>query len=196
MLAIELSSGMCYNIIMELLEDKREQCPTVEQSKSILDLETFPGGDFGGRPWIITPKQAVAVCSEFEAGTTIKEACRLAGLPNNGHVYYYRALASFPELRSMHERARRSRTHIWADETIDEAIETRDDKEASMAQVRATEHLAHTRQWIIERHNPEEYGRKDTLNVNAKSIVVHATTNIKPEDLLQAGPDLSGRAGQ
>jgi hypothetical protein len=149
--------------------------PTIQATESsIFDLAEFPASKHKAYS-IITPPMWRVACELFENGMTIRKACEQAGITITSA--YYHALNDFNELRNRHACARLLRSNQWADDTVDIAEAVAADPDASMAQVRATEAVIKARQWVIERHNPEEYGARSRVDVNSKSVSVNINTS-------------------
>ena len=173
-----------------LLTDQTQTAETVAiqtiepVTVSVFDCEKFPvHGNSRGRPWSITPAQWLKCCESYELGNTIYKACESVNIPDPGT--YYLLVDSFTELSQRHAQASRRRTHVLAEQTIKIADNCPTE---NMAAVRKAENQAKVRQWLIERHNPEQYSPKSTLDIKQTGFIVHAHTNIKPDQLMQSGP--------
>ena len=174
---------MWYNISMGetlLLTDQStpQTAPKPVSENPVFELSKFPRpcttAHPGGPNWTFTPGQWLLACTLWEAGDTIRKACDKAGFE---HARYYWAMGDFPELQTRHALARLRRANIMAEDTIDIADRAAADSEIDMAHVRAAESCIKARQWLIERHNPEEYGKRDTLNVNQRGVNVNIDIN-------------------
>lgn len=137
-----------------------------------------------GRPRTYSQKTADLFLRLMQAGGSVNKICEREDMPTIDTIHYWRATR--PDFLSEYARARVEQMHAWADDTIglaDDAIgDFRitvpvEETEKTVKNGKVTfrldrKHIARaelqikTRQWLMSRFAPDDFGDKSTVNVN------------------------------
>lgn len=134
-----------------------------------------------GRPRKYTSALGDSICKRIAAGETLINILKDAGMPNRDTVWRWQK--EIPEFSDLYAQARYDQTRTWADETVTIADDIQQDylRDAKGNPVlhpktgdpifvkespQRTQQRIGARQWLIERINREEYGARQTVDVN------------------------------
>jgi hypothetical protein len=128
-------------------------------------IETPPKASKAKRTRVVanpTPETFRRIAEHIASGKSFDQACALPGMPHITTLWRWLRTKEpdgslrYPELRSLIEEAKAQRPDAWAEQLIDIA----DGKgQVPKAKLRIT-----TRQWLLERARPNEFGQHVTVH--------------------------------
>lgn len=128
-----------------------------------------------GRKTLLTPKLKNQIGSNIKLGMPLKFAAEAAGIHE----------ATFYRWMQEGEKATKGQYHEFC-EYIKQCQSVAVKKHLNLITKAATEGSWQASAWILERRHPEEFGRNDKLNIDAKTKNENLNVNIETTEEIRA----------
>ena len=117
-----------------------------------------------GRPSLLTPELADAICERLIEGESLRSICRDDEMPHCATVC--RWLAADEQFREQYACAREAQ----ADTLFDEILDIADGKNADGADVQRDRLSVDARKWMASKLNAKKYGDKLDHNIGGRIV--------------------------
>jgi len=126
-----------------------------------------------GRPSKLTEELQTEICEYIASGNTFKRACRLSGISDS--IFY--------DWKAKGEKEKQGKYSEFLD-TIKRSSEKFKQTNIDIIQQAAKGGTWQAAAWLLERKHPEEFGRRDRINIDLNSQedkLAKMLKEIKPE---------------
>lgn len=157
-------------------------------TENIFDLDKFPATT---RPIVCSPKELLEMLEKYALyENTIDALCTEYHI--NTHTFF-KLCRTYPEIEQVYRLAQAERAELLAQQTMAIADDDSDDVlvqpdgrfTPNNANVRRSELRVKSRQYLMERYNPERFASRTKVENTTRALHIHAVTKLPPVDQLE-----------